>query len=1349
MALDEIAALLRSSGAALYKAQSIKKRLVGVTSLVEFLRKAHPNDVSAEELAALIPDVLPCLRDHNSKVVSSALEILEIVLESASEQTVRAYFKLLWLNLVEKLGDSKLPVREKAVDVVVQLTNVLDLATVLDKLLVRVAVHEKRCVVWNYGAYVLAIQTLLLDVQPCAGHKNWRTREQIIKLLEDSAKEVRDAAIQTLEKFYAHIGNSLLRDLESKHIRSAHMKMLTDRFQGIQGRDGRGTAATTSAIAYPLSSSSSLTSILSSYDLKQPASSSSMARYLESIRQRELSSAVAAKAIVGGEFSPSQSSTTSTKSDKSLCGGAEQANSQSGVSEKDIQREIATIFEQLQLDNDWSKRVDGLKKLQELAHTCGQTQDAATLMALSQGVRTVRERLCEQVADLRSSVSREACQTIQVLANVLRDDFNLHAEYVLGTLLKATYVTIQIISTSADTCIRGVIESTKNGYARFISKYTHGRREIKKPGAASSLCEILDAHAATLELQPPKQAEADNLFNRLDASTQKNLRDDAARTSENERLKANESDRSSVSRVNFNHSSDDVCTKSVAAFYVDGWVQWLESIVNFIYSYGDGSESGRFPSRVLSQGALRVGFDSRQKASSSNEEAGNDWKKQHTPVRPLRVLSSSEVTLPPKTAADNLFSTRPGGFQTSPLSGKPKRVQIASADVSVSSQSSVPDQQESGPSEKAKPVVSQASSSLASNVEKRLEPSVAASLQAKPASEPPSAKQTVKQVPMLPTNEKLEDAISSLESNSWSIRMDAVEYIGRVLVQKKQSQQPNDATRVDDRVLVAFIKHMGDAHYRVAQAVHKNFLSLLQLASPQQLQPHLKAILPKLFQKQVDTKESIRAIAKENLDYLLKTMDASVLTTSVLPLLMDGSNMKVKAAVCHYLRELLPGADAYMRQSNNNNHMRSFLSKMAQLLEGEMPVSVTTAVGELVQVSAKLYAAEVEAALPLLAPTKRTSLTKLLKSRGIAFSLNPAQSGIASISTSALSSSGSPRGSSREQQQQHVDNQAPEPVFLERSNRKRSESPNANSASPLRTTQKRKSANDIVKGDNKAVAPVLDFNKAASADLFSSASSSMFTTPVYPNSTSSSNAPKQAIPFEDLIDIVAQNNATERERRTAFHKILGYVKSGSHEFWDKHFGRLLFLLLDAGAEKDVSALKVLQGLVEMHSGRTHGYAHPILVRLLECLGDKANVASHLAENILSTLVSTTKQPEQLLDMLAPYLSSAEPPLLQVVLRLIKTGLEVCEKNVSPTRGFLREELWMAKLLVPVAQHLTHPSSDVRKCSVDALVAFHFAILEDDELMWGYLSNTVDATKKKLVQIFIERAKLERRQAAAS
>lgn len=181
----------------------------------------------------------------------------------------------------------------------------------------------------------------------------------------------------------------------------------------------------------------------------------------------------AAAAASGGDRSPSQASSASNASAMDRSSGA-LGDSGVSVTEREIQKQIATIFDQLQISNDWSKRVDGLKSLQKLARQCD-TKDPTTagsvLAALSHGLRTVRERLSEHVSDLRSSVSREACQTIQLLASVLGDEFNAHAEFFMGSLLKATYVTIQVISTSADTSIRGIIHSTTNGYARIIQKY--------------------------------------------------------------------------------------------------------------------------------------------------------------------------------------------------------------------------------------------------------------------------------------------------------------------------------------------------------------------------------------------------------------------------------------------------------------------------------------------------------------------------------------------------------------------------------------------------------------------------------------------------------------------------------------------------------------------------------------------------------------------------------------------------------------------------------------------------------------------------------------------------------------
>lgn len=115
----------------------------------------------------------------------------------------------------------------------------------------------------------------------------------------------------------------------------------------------------------------------------------------------------------------------------------------------------------------------------------------------------------------------------------------------------------------------------------------------------------------------------------------------------------------------------------------------------------------------------------------------------------------------------------------------------------------------------------------------------------------------------------------------------------------------------------------------------------------------------------------------------------------------------------------------------------------------------------------------------------------------------------------------------------------------------------------------------------------------------------------------------------------------------------------------------------------------------------------------------------------------------MLAMLAPSVTGTEPPVLQVVLRLVKVALETCERSSSS----VHDAQYMAKLVTPVARRLAHTSSDVRKSAVDCIVAFHFALRDDPAPLWTYLREHVDATKRKLVEIFVERAKLERRQHA--
>jgi hypothetical protein len=346
-----------------------------------------------------------------------------------------------------------------------------------------------------------------------------------VKLLEDSSKDVREAAITALEKFYTHIGPSLLVStgveesveeecgtksvdvVERSGVQEHSGYTIQDSAGQIRAdpndrcsspRHGTGTSRTATAeiractdkvILFLLSQEyenvpashnalpDELSSILSSYDLQVSSSSSSMARYLASVRSRTLNEAKVAAA--DGERSPSQASSTSSNAVPDLSTTASFGAGGNDIAEKEVQKQLGLIFDKLNLDNNWDKRVDGLKMLQKLARRCAKASTALPL--LSQGLRPIRERLCQQVSDLRSSVSREACQTIETLANTLGDEFNAHAEICLGNLLKATYVTIQVISTAADSTIRSMIESTGNGYARVIPKYV----------ALVSLCTLL------------------------------------------------------------------------------------------------------------------------------------------------------------------------------------------------------------------------------------------------------------------------------------------------------------------------------------------------------------------------------------------------------------------------------------------------------------------------------------------------------------------------------------------------------------------------------------------------------------------------------------------------------------------------------------------------------------------------------------------------------------------------------------------------------------------------------------------------------------------------------------------
>ncbi len=110
-------------------------------------------------------------------------------------------------------------------------------------------------------------------------------------------------------------------------------------------------------------------------------------------------------------------------------------------------------------DADWTDRCDALSALSAVGLAGGVYHEAF----LDYLVR-LRDPFLVQIKDLRSSVVKEACSAIGVLAkqfhlrsNRLPSAWVSLSLAIIGACLKQVPVTIKVISESADTCIRTVL----------------------------------------------------------------------------------------------------------------------------------------------------------------------------------------------------------------------------------------------------------------------------------------------------------------------------------------------------------------------------------------------------------------------------------------------------------------------------------------------------------------------------------------------------------------------------------------------------------------------------------------------------------------------------------------------------------------------------------------------------------------------------------------------------------------------------------------------------------------------------------------------------------------------------
>ena len=140
---------------------------------------------------------------------------------------------------------------------------------------------------------------------------------------------------------------------------------------------------------------------------------------------------------------------------------------------------------------DWKGRVAALEKMRR--YVAGGAMGVDAFVA---ALPRIRDALCAQIADLRSSIVKLACLVIAELSAVGAGVSAIEplAEALVETLLRLTVVTISVIASSAEACLGSLLHNARAGWPRIIPKLivaAKARSSVARARAAESLLAVL------------------------------------------------------------------------------------------------------------------------------------------------------------------------------------------------------------------------------------------------------------------------------------------------------------------------------------------------------------------------------------------------------------------------------------------------------------------------------------------------------------------------------------------------------------------------------------------------------------------------------------------------------------------------------------------------------------------------------------------------------------------------------------------------------------------------------------------------------------------------------------------
>ncbi|KAF5301656.1 hypothetical protein FQA39_LY10703 [Lamprigera yunnana] len=441
------------------------------------------NSIICQDIGQLIDGLIPWMQSSNYKVSSNGIEVMTSLIDRLGHD-FRPYLQTVLPTVVDRLGDSKDTVREKAQLLILKLLerNVLTPQTLLEKLTpgfthknAKIREEVLRCLVNTLNEH--GAQSVTLN----------KFIPYIVKLLSDPTSTVRDTAFSTLVDLYKHVGEKLRVDLQRRNlVPNTRLPALLLRFDEV--KSAGELLPTASSMDLGIDEVDRMT-------MPKPAVPVKRVGLLNTANKRTVSAPnkVPSTTTISGSAPLSRvgslrkpASASGAVDEKTFVSSFEDVSNIQIFSSRELGEQMKAIQEIIADSNkEWNKRVDALKKIRSLiiAHATNYEEFYINL-------RNLEIPLQGTLKDLRSQVVREACITIAYLAQTLGMKFDHCAEYVLNALINLIQNSAKVVATAGNITVRFILQYTQN--PRLIPIITSNLGTSKSKEIRRSCCEFLE-----------------------------------------------------------------------------------------------------------------------------------------------------------------------------------------------------------------------------------------------------------------------------------------------------------------------------------------------------------------------------------------------------------------------------------------------------------------------------------------------------------------------------------------------------------------------------------------------------------------------------------------------------------------------------------------------------------------------------------------------------------------------------------------------------------------------------------------------------------------------------------------